>query len=132
MNTNTKSLPMAFDAGGHPKFYDILNDLAILHTRKNHDYAEDSNPLSNLKRCEKLSIPPWVGCIVRMQDKFDRIENFAKMGFLKVADETIIDTLNDLAVYAILCRILYEEGEPAKIMTASEALSLEKTDHEGN
>ena len=100
---------MAKTQHGHQKFYQIIKELQELHSRKNHDYAQEQEPLSNLRQSEKMGIPAWKGCLVRMGDKFDRLCNFARQATLEVEDEKITDTLNDLAVYAVLCRILYEE-----------------------
>lgn len=93
---------------GHPRFYELLDELAELHSRKNSDYATEEEPLSNLKRCEKLGIPAWMGVIVRLEDKWDRIEKIAKKGKPAVSEESIIDTLKDSAVYALLCIVLIE------------------------
>ena len=93
---------------GHPDFYVLLDELAKLHSRKNHDYA-GHDPLSNFNACEDFGIPPWKGCLVRMSDKWNRIKNFARSDSLEVADETIEDTLKDLAVYSLLCILLHRE-----------------------
>lgn len=37
---------------GHPKFYQILEEMAQLHSDKNHDYAESDRPLGNFERYE--------------------------------------------------------------------------------
>jgi hypothetical protein len=94
---------------GHPKFYDVLNELAVLHDRKNHDYAGENDPLRNLRQCEDMGIPSWKGVAVRMTDKMDRIKSFAKKEAFEVNDEGLSDTLMDMAVYSILALILYEE-----------------------
>ncbi len=94
---------------GDPRFYEILLQIAKLHSDKNHDYAGD-NPLSNFRECERLGIPAWKGVLVRISDKVSRIFNFAKTGKLHV-QEKIEDTLMDLAVYSIICLILYKEEQ---------------------
>lgn len=91
---------------GHQQFYKIIEELKVLHSRKNHDYARNDDPLSNFKEAEKFGIPAWKGCLVRMSDKWSRlIELSKKEGF----NESIDDTLRDLAVYSIICLILYKE-----------------------
>jgi len=94
---------------GHPKFYEMLEEMKTIHSNKNHDYASQSEPLSNFMLSEKLGIPAWKGCMVRITDKVSRLWSFAKQDVLKVSDESIRDTLIDLANYALLCAILYEE-----------------------
>jgi len=107
MNTNVGK-------GGHPAFYKKLEEVAKIHADKNHDYATVEEPLSNLQRSKRIGIPPWKGCLIRMQDKFDRIENFANTGSLHVKSELLEETLMDLAAYSILCIILYEERDAVK------------------
>jgi len=94
---------------GHPRFYELLDEIADLHSRKNHDYAH-SDPLSNLRVSEQFGIPGWKGVLVRLADKWQRIVNFARRGSLEVKDESVIDTLKDLAIYALLDIILFEES----------------------
>jgi hypothetical protein len=88
---------------GHPRFYELLNEIAEIHSLKNHDYAGKDNPLANLKEFG------WKGIVVRLGDKYFRLKNFVKSGELKVKDESIIDTFKDTAVYSLLAIILYEE-----------------------
>ena len=91
------------------RFHEIVNEMVDLHDRKNHDYA-GNDYLSNFLMCEKhMGIPGWKGCIIRLSDKMARIMNVARDDETSVGDETITDTLMDLAVYAIITRILYEE-----------------------
>ncbi len=94
---------------GHPRFYEILKDMADLHSRKNHDYAGTSDPLKNLRACTRLDLEPFMGVLVRLQDKWSRLEEFIKSGKLMVKNESVIDTLMDNAVYSVLAIILYEE-----------------------
>lgn len=102
---------------GHPRFYEILEEMAELHSRKNHDYSGD-DPLSNLKMCESIGIPAWKGVLIRLMDKWSRLTNFAKQEVLLVEDESLIDTLKDNAVYSILCLILWEEEKEGRGRTA--------------
>lgn len=71
---------------------------------KNSDYTGDSpDPFSNFQTVEALGIcETEIGFLTRMTDKFKRIISFSKLGFLKVKDESIEDTLLDLANYCIL------------------------------
>lgn len=98
---------------GHPRFYELLREMADLHNRKNHDYAGD-DPLSNLRSTEEIGIPAWKGVLVRLMDKWARLKTFAKKGSYKVKDESLMDTLMDNAVYSLLCIIIYEETIGAK------------------
>lgn len=100
---------------GHPRFYEMLEAMAELHSRKNHDYAGTSDPLKNLRACKRLELDPFMGVMVRLQDKWSRLEEFVKSGTLMVKNESVKDTLMDNAVYSILAIILYEEQEKEEL-----------------
>lgn len=99
---------------GHPRFYEILDEIAELHSNKNHDYAGEKDPLANFRECERLGLSAFQGCFVRMQDKYMRLLNFIKSGTFHVKGEGVIDTLRDLAVYSLIASILYEEEHNEK------------------
>jgi len=94
---------------GHPDFYKLLEQMADVHSRKNHDYAGDKDPLKNLRSCTRLNLEPFLGVMVRLQDKWSRLEEFVNSDQLMVKDESIIDTLIDNANYSLLAIILYKE-----------------------
>jgi uncharacterized protein YqgQ len=93
---------------GHPLFYDLLEEMADLHGRKNSNYASPTDPLSNLRRCQALGISPLMGILVRLQDKWSRIENLVR-GVPDEVGESLEDTLMDNAVYSLLAIILIRE-----------------------
>lgn len=93
---------------GHPRFYELIEEIKDLHNRKNNNYAEDTDPLSNLKGAELFGIPAWKGVLVRLTDKWSRIQQLSK-GKQDLVGESLVDTLQDMAVYSLLCIILYEE-----------------------
>lgn len=98
---------------GHPRFYELLEQMADLHSRKNHDYSGTADPLKNLRAPTRIGIDPFIGVLVRLQDKWSRLEQFANSGELLVKGESVIDTLMDNAVYSLLAIILYEEQKAA-------------------
>jgi hypothetical protein len=91
------------------RFYELLEEMKTTHDAKRHDYASEEDVFANFRTCEQAGIPAWKGCCVRLGDKFSRIMGFAKKEKLKVKDESIKDTLIDMANYAIIALILYEE-----------------------
>lgn len=97
--------------GGHPKFYKLLEEMADLHSRKNSNYAKDSDPLSNLRVAEGFGIPSVMGVFIRMSDKWSRIQELSK-GKKDQVGESLRDTLLDLSIYALLAIILLEEKTP--------------------
>lgn len=95
---------------GHPLFYELLEQAADLHSRKNANYAEEGDPLSNLRGCARLNVPPFIGVLVRLQDKWSRIEQLAK-GKRDQVGESLEDTLMDNAIYSLLAIVLLREAQ---------------------
>ena len=94
---------------GDPRFYKLLEEIADLHSRKNHDYAKSDEPLSNFRRAEAFGIEAWRGILIRMSDKWSRIEELSKGKQPK--NESLRDSLIDNAVYSLLCVLLLEETQ---------------------
>lgn len=73
---------------------------------KNSDYTGASDdPFANFQQIGSLVQLPNVveiGFLTRMSDKISRIGSFVTKGMLSVKDESIEDTLFDLANYCIL------------------------------
>lgn len=98
------------DRKGHPRFYELLEEMADLHSRKNAHYTAGQEHFANIRESERFDIPAWKGCLIRMGDKWNRIISIAK-GQKGLVDETTKDTLMDMAVYSLICIILLEENE---------------------
>lgn len=75
---------------------------------KNSDYAQGDDPFANFRACESLGIDAATGIMVRMSDKFSRVANLLKRE-AQVQDESIEDTLRDVANYAIILLLLIRE-----------------------
>ncbi len=84
-----------------------------LHLRKSHDYGSDEDPLGNLNAVQRLGVSPFVGVIIRLSDKFARVEQYLRSGELHVKDESIKDTLRDIGVYSQLAIVLLEREKNA-------------------
>ncbi len=95
------------DRHGDPRFYALLDELAALHSRKSHDYAPKDQPFANFTRARMLGVEPWRGVLVRMGDKFSRLEQLASGK--DALNESMRDSLVDLAVYALICVLLRED-----------------------
>jgi hypothetical protein len=72
--------------------------------KKNADYtgSKDDNPFANFEAVEAFGLDTEIGFLTRMTDKMARIASFVKNGELKVKDESVQDTLLDLANYSML------------------------------
>jgi len=87
------------------QFDSLLAQMSEIFKKKNHDYAGE-DPFSNFRQSEKIGIPAWKGCMVRLGDKWSRLCQLAKKGEAEVKDETFEDTCLDLAIYALILRML--------------------------
>jgi hypothetical protein len=82
-----------------------------VQAKKGRDYGEEKDGLRNLRRRGRK------GVVARMGDKLTRLENLIESGREpEVKDETIEDTLIDLANYCLLLIILMwdEDGKLPK------------------
>ena len=87
------------------KFHKAFCDNMVSITKaKNADYTgKGDNPFLNFERVEQLGIcSTEQGFLTRMTDKFCRITSFVQKGELLVKDESVQDTLHDLANYCAL------------------------------
>lgn len=76
------------------KHLDICSELNALYERKNHDYGDSFH-----KSFEEYGL--IMSCI-RLEDKLNRLKQLSNGDDQKVLDESICDTLMDLANYAIM------------------------------
>lgn len=90
-------------------FMRILVEMANLHMKKSFDYGTASDPYANVRASKDFSIPPWVGALVRQNDKLVRLKSFLKKG--SVANESVRDSLIDNAVYAAIALVLYDNSK---------------------
>lgn len=112
----TKTASWANGLDRHPdsqKFHDRLKAAGEMHDRKQADYGTTDDPFANIRRCERYDIPAWVGCAIRMADKMARIERavgqWARGEKVSMSNESLLDSFDDLSVYAIIGAILYED-----------------------
>lgn len=90
-------------------FHKVVDDIVEIHERKSKDYGIEGDPLANIRASQDFGIPAWVGAILRGNDKMVRIKSFLKKG--KLVNESLEDSLLDLAVYSIIALQLYREGK---------------------
>lgn len=91
----------------YDRFDDILTEMSLLHNKKGHDYGGANDPYANVRASAEFGVDPWIGALVRMNDKITRLKSFIRQGNL--VNESAVDSIQDIAVYAVIMRILYEE-----------------------
>ena len=84
------------------KHMQICEELNSLYAKKNHDYG-DSFHISYLE--EGMAMPR-----IRIGDKFNRFKTLSRNNKQEINDESLRDTLIDLANYAIMT-VLEMENE---------------------
>lgn len=102
------------DVVRHPasaRFHALLDEIGALHDRKQQDYGRADDPFANVRASTDFGMPGWIGALVRGHDKMKRLQKVAQGGAL--ANEAARDSFLDLAVYALIGLVLYEEEHHA-------------------
>ena len=81
----------------------ICNEINRLYERKNHDYGDSFH--------QTFVEEGMAMAHIRLGDKFSRFKTLSRGGEQKVNDESIRDTLIDLANYAIMTVLEMEVAE---------------------
>jgi hypothetical protein len=113
----------------HPlsqRLHALLIEIGQLHDKKQKDYGVDNDPFANVRGSAEWGVQPWVGAMVRANDKMKRLQKFAKVGSL--ANEAVEDSFKDLAVYSLIGLVLYEESCAGQVIpVARETDGFSKT-----
>lgn len=101
---------------GNPRFIELVESVLDTHRRKAAGYSGSDNPdtWSNFREATAWGLTPLEGCLVRMGDKYRRVQNLRRNAANDQVGESIKDTLLDLANYAIIAVCLMEEEEAAR------------------
>lgn len=91
---DNNSLEITFENEQMRKHFDICTRLGSIYKAKNHDYGDSFH-----KTFEEFG---RVALAIRLQDKCSRLTSLCCKEKQMVKDESIIDTLLDIANYAIL------------------------------
>lgn len=79
-------------------FQDILDKMVETYKKKNADYTS-GNKSAFEKSYERFGL---MSSVIRLNDKVERLAAFVEKERYEVEDEKIVDTLLDVAVYAVL------------------------------
>lgn len=93
---------------GDPRFHALLDEIGKLHDRKQEDYGADHDPFANVRASGEFGVAPWIGALVRLNDKVTRLKQFSRKGVL--ANESAEDSMLDIAVYSLIALVLYREA----------------------
>lgn len=92
---------------GSEMFHQELKRLGDLHDSKQADYGRPDDPFANVRASEEFGIDPWIGCMIRANDKMRRVQTYAKGN--KLRHESVEDSFRDMAVYSLIALVLYKE-----------------------
>lgn len=82
---------------------DFFKECIEISRKKNQDYTGDiSKPFANFEAVSSLNISVTDGFLTRMMDKMKRVASITHSGEIAVKDESLKDTLQDLANYSCL------------------------------
>ena len=85
------------------RFKEITSDMAKTYERKNNDYSDSFG--------QSIREFGFVAGVVRISDKFNRLKSLLLSGKeQKVNDESVQDTLLDMANYCIMLKMEMENG----------------------
>ena len=73
--------------------------------------TQTENPYKNLEGVERIGIEAWRGIVIRLMDKFERVEQYCTNGELAIKSEGMEDTFKDIAVYSTLAMILFRKQQ---------------------
>lgn len=92
------------------EFKKALETIQALHDRKSADYGTTDDPYANICASEELGVKPWIGALLRANDKMARLKKAASGK--ELMNEGIEDSLLDLATYAIIAYVLLSRTPP--------------------
>lgn len=94
---------------GSQEFLNTLKAMEELHLRKSAGYGTAEDPWANFRQSEKFGIPAHIGVLIRMSDKWERIQNLINNPKAEQVGESLADSMADLSAYGIIFNILYRE-----------------------
>jgi len=109
----------------HPlaeRFHQLVKQIAELHDKKQEDYGRDKDPFANVRSASEWGVDPWVGAMVRLNDKVRRLQTLRRKGHL--VNEGALDSFQDIAVYALIAYVLYEEQHVGDVQEGAQEAVL--------
>ena len=96
-------------------FHDKLVLAGQMHDYKQADYGLPDDPFYNIKQSAGWGVDPWIGAMMRADDKMGRLRALAARGpGAELRNEPIEDSLMDIAVYALIALVLIDESKSAR------------------
>ncbi len=88
-------------------FMNVQKEVFELYKTKRADYSNlQGDPRGSFVRSTRIGIEPHIAALVRLGDKFTLLENFVRNNSYKSHDESVRETVLDIASYAIITAML--------------------------
>jgi hypothetical protein len=94
---------------GSGAYLQLLDEMSKLHLTKNAGYGSKHDAWSNFRLSEAWGVPAYLGCLIRMSDKYQRLQNLLADPSNEQVGESLVDTAMDLAAYALIFVCLWNE-----------------------
>ena len=88
-------------------FESVLDEMKELHAKKDKDYGSAFH-----KSFEEFGVTAGV---VRLNDKMERVKSLVKNGKAEIKDESLLDSLEDLACYAVMLYVELKNKDNGKL-----------------
>lgn len=93
---------------GNPEFEGVIEEVLAMHRRKGADYGTKVDFFANVSASKEWGIDPWVGAMMRANDKIVRLQAYAKGSTLQ--NEGVEDSLLDIATYTVIALCLFRRA----------------------
>ena len=97
---------------GDPRFFKLLTKIGDIYEKKTSDYSGNV-PFQDMREVEDIGIPAWKGTIVRLLTKVGRLKTLTNKDDPQ-CDETMEDTLLDMACMCLITIILREDNKKGR------------------
>ena len=93
----------------------VMAEASLLHIAKNAGYAgaDNSDPWANFRLASDFGVSPFNGVLVRLSDKWSRTQSLRRNASNERIGESLLDTLRDLAAYALIAICIMQEERVA-------------------
>lgn len=102
------------------EFAEVTHQMLELYSRKNRDYGDSFN--------HSLDEDGLLVAKIRLGDKISRFNSLLKNGEAKVTDESMLDTLIDIANYSVMTVMwLYRNSDESRVYADGQLIGNDKS-----
>jgi hypothetical protein len=98
----------------HQSMQKTFSECLDLSLSKNADYAGNEDPFANFRASTRIGVRMSQGVMIRLEDKFARLERWMSGHEFSVQDEGIYDTIKDAINYLGILKATLEEERTSR------------------